>query len=210
MKENGMMDIFGNLRLCFNLLHRGGERQRHCRGGFRGRGRVLAFLREHDGISQREMAESLGIRAPSVSELLERLVDEGLVERRVNEADRRFLKVFLTEKGAKMADQVGHNRRQEADGLLEAFSGEERRQFAALLEKLVVALQERTALPDGDGELVHGHGHGGHCGCGGHGGHARGGCHCHADSGEAGRDGPEENGFCGCTRRHGRQEKTEV
>ena len=98
------MSIFGNLRVCSTLLHRSGGGQWHCRGGFHGRGRVLALLREHDGIGQGELAELLGIRAPSASELIERLAAEELVEKRVNEADRRSVKVFLTEKGGKLAD----------------------------------------------------------------------------------------------------------
>ena len=66
-------------------------------------------MREHDGIGQGELAELLGIRAPSASELIERLAAEELVEKRVNEADRRSVKVFLTEKGGKLADFVGRN-----------------------------------------------------------------------------------------------------
>ena len=107
--QDEAMSIFGNLRVCSTLLHRGGGGQRHCRGGFHGRGRVLALLREHDGIGQGELAELLGIRAPSASELIERLAAEELVEKRVNEADRRSVKVFLDGKGG----QAGGFRRQE-------------------------------------------------------------------------------------------------
>ena len=191
MQDREAMDIFGNLRLCFTLLHRGGERRRHCHGGFRGRGRMLAFLREHPGISQREMAESLGIRPPSASELLERLAAGGLVERRVNEADRRSLQVFLTEKGAKLADHVGRKRQREAAELLEGFSEAERAQLARLLEKLAVSLKKQTAFAGGDEEGEPGHG--GACGCGGHGG-----CFSHAAGEEREADGPEGN-----RRRHG-------
>ena len=133
MQDDALMAIFGNVRLCSRLLDRGDGRQRHCRGGFRGRGRLLALLREHDGISQRELADRLGIRAPSASELIERLAADGLVEKRLNVADRRVWQVFLTEKGMRLADVVGRNRREEADALLAAFSPEERAQLAALL-----------------------------------------------------------------------------
>lgn len=199
MQDREAMDIFGNLRLCFTLLHRSGERRRHCHGGFRGRGRVLAFLREHPGVSQREVAESLGIRPPSASELLERLAAEELVERRVNETDRRSLQVFLTEKGAKLADHVGRNRQREAAEWLEGFSEAERVQFAHLLEKLAVSLKKRTAFAGvEEGEEPD---HGDACGCGGHGGADHGGCCAHAAGEEREQDRPEGHRHrhgCGC------------
>lgn len=131
------------------------------------------------------------IRPPSASELLERLAAGGLVERRVNEADRRSLQVFLTEKGAKLADHVGRNRQREAAELLEGFSEAERAQLARLLEKLAVSLKKQTAFAGGDEEGEPGHG--GACGCGGHGG-----CFSHAAGEEREADGPEGN-----RRRHG-------
>lgn len=206
--QDEAMSIFGNLRVCSTLLHRGGGGQRHCRGGFHGRGRVLALLREHDGIGQGELAELLGIRAPSASELIERLAAEELVEKRVNEADRRSVKVFLTEKGGKLADFVGRNRRQEAGELLEGFSGEEKMQLARLLEKLALAMKERTGAAGGEGGFAHGHFHGGGCCGGGHGhgaGHGHG--HCHATGGCHAHAGQDEDGLHGghcCGRGHGR------
>lgn len=212
------MAIFGNVRLCSRLLERGDGRQRHCRGGFRGRGRLLALLREHEGISQRELADRLGIRAPSASELIERLAADGLVEKRLNAADRRVWQVFLTEKGVRLADVVGRNRREEADALLAAFSPDERVQLAVLLEKLAVSLASglegvSAGVPDVSaasfaGGGCCGHGHGGHGDCGGHGhgvgcrhggeadaaGVAGGGCCGHGGQGHAGFG---HGGHCG-------------
>lgn len=184
------MAIFGNVRLCSRLLERGDGRQRHCRGGFRGRGRLLTLLREHEGINQRELADRLGIRAPSASELIERLVADGLVEKRLNAADRRVWQLFLTEKGARLADVVGRNRREEADALLAVFSPDERVQLAALLEKLALSLaQERDGASDGvDDGVVAGFG----AGCCGHG---FGGGVCHGGEADAAAEGV--GGCCG-------------
>ena len=184
------MAIFGNVRLCSRLLERGDGRQRHCRGGFRGRGRLLTLLREHEGISQRELADRLGIRAPSASELIERLVADGLVEKRLNAADRRVWQLFLTEKGTRLADVVGRNRREEADALLAVFSPDERVQLAALLEKLALSLARgRDGASDGvaDG-VVAGFG----AGCCGHG---FGGGVCHEGEADAAAEGV--GGCCG-------------
>ena len=199
MQDDALMAIFGNVRLCSRLLDRGDGRQRHCRGGFRGRRRLLALLREHEGISQRELADRLGIRAPSASELIERLAADGLVEKRLNVADRRVWQVFLTEKGMRLADVVGRNRRMEADALLAAFSPEERAQLAALLEKLAVSLAGGlegvpAGVPEGvvagHGDGCCGHGHGG--GCCGHGGQG------HAGFGHGGHCGHGHGGHGGC------------
>ena len=160
---------------------------------------VICSTDEYHYQAWKALADRLGIRAPSASELIERLAADGLVEKRLNVADRRVWQVFLTEKGVRLADVVGRNRREEADALLAAFSPEERAQLAALLEKLAVSLAGGlegvpAGVPDGvvagHGDGCCGHGHGGGCrhgagadvaagvggGCCGHGGQGHGGC----------------------------------
>ena len=87
-------------RLLMHGLH---ERRGCARTAYSGQGRVLKLLRIKPEISQREMAEILGIRPQSLGETLNRLEAAGYIERRTREDDRRSLIVCLTEAGAEAA-----------------------------------------------------------------------------------------------------------
>lgn len=73
----------------------------------RGRGRVLSLLKQHDGVSTKEMASIMGIRVSSLNEVLGKMEKEGYVERFPSPDDRRVMLVWLTDKGreAKLPDQ---------------------------------------------------------------------------------------------------------
>lgn len=51
-----------------------------------------------DGMTQREIADSIGVEAPTLVPIIDKMVQEGLVERRQDEADRRNNRIFLTDK----------------------------------------------------------------------------------------------------------------
>ena len=105
-------------RLLMHGLH---ERRGCARTAYSGQGRVLKLLRIKPEISQREMAEILGIRPQSLGETLNRLEAAGYIERRIREDDRRSLIVCLTEAGAEAArDERGQSSGD--DGLFDCLS----------------------------------------------------------------------------------------
>jgi DNA-binding MarR family transcriptional regulator len=57
---------------------------------------VLTHLFRHDGITQSELAEWLEIERPTLGRLLDRLEENGWVERRTDSQDRRAKRVFLS------------------------------------------------------------------------------------------------------------------
>lgn len=65
----------------------------------RGRGRVLALLKQKDGVSTKDMATIMGIRVSSLNEVLGKMEKEGYVERTPSPDDRRVMLVWLTDKG---------------------------------------------------------------------------------------------------------------
>lgn len=60
---------------------------------------VLALLVLSDGRSQRELAEITHLRPPTVSVILKRMADEGMVEIKPSKTDMRVKYVYLTEYG---------------------------------------------------------------------------------------------------------------
>jgi DNA-binding MarR family transcriptional regulator len=62
--------------------------------------RVLVYLRGRRDVSLSALAEHIGLGLPSMSKMVDGLVDEGLVSRTEASADRRKLALCLTEAGA--------------------------------------------------------------------------------------------------------------
>ena len=60
---------------------------------------VVAHLAVQDNINQLELVKLTRLKAPTVSVLLRRLEEEGYVARTPDPADRRAVRVSLTEKG---------------------------------------------------------------------------------------------------------------
>lgn len=71
-----------------------------------GQPKVLDFLKDHDGISQKEIAQGCYIEAASLTSILNRMEEKGLIERRMLNGNRRTLHVFMTEEGKKKQQLV--------------------------------------------------------------------------------------------------------
>src|SRR6201986_780490 len=67
---------------------------------------VLFRLREQEGLSQVDLADVLELQPISLVRLLDRLVEHGLLERRHDPKDRRANRLFLTESGKQLVDDL--------------------------------------------------------------------------------------------------------
>lgn len=84
-----------------------------------------------------ELAEHLGTATASVTGMVDRLEERGLVERVRDEADRRVVHVAITEQGEQaMADTQAEFSRRFGE-VLEPLTAEERQEFARILGKIV-------------------------------------------------------------------------
>lgn len=97
---------------------------------------VLLLSRDRDGVSQVELASLLGIEAPTVARLLDRLAKDGWIERRAAANDRRVKTIHLLPKASgiiKKIDAVIFAMRKEA---MQGFSKAEISACANTLRKL--------------------------------------------------------------------------
>ena len=86
---------------------------------------VLGLLAYKDGLSQREIAEHLRIKPPTVNVTVQRLEKAGFLFRKADEKDQRVSRIYLTEKG-KQAKERGMKRVEENEKiLLDGFSDAE-------------------------------------------------------------------------------------
>src|ERR1700685_2002168 len=68
---------------------------------------VLARLDRFEGLKQSELAEMLDLQPISLTRLLDRLSESGLIERRADPPDRRAQRLFLTAAARPMLEQLG-------------------------------------------------------------------------------------------------------
>ena len=104
-------------------------------------GRFLSLLSENNGASSREMCELLDIRPSSLSELLTRMERERLIERTVDENDRRGSRITLSDSGNEAVARMASRRDDEAERLSACFTDEEAAQFCALCDRLSAYLE---------------------------------------------------------------------
>ena len=88
-----------------------------------GQPKVLDYLKDHDGAGQKDIARGCHIEPGTLTTILNRMEDAGLVERRMLNGNRRSLYVFLTGKGKEQLKLV-----------TEAFSGMEEEAFRGISE----------------------------------------------------------------------------
>jgi len=69
-------------------------------------GMILSRLWHDDGMSQRELAQTLQIAPPTASNTLQRMERAGWVERRRDAADQRMVRVYLTDKAKGLREEV--------------------------------------------------------------------------------------------------------
>lgn len=67
---------------------------------------ILLHLREQEGMTHAELAETCSVEGPTMSKALQRMEKAGLVARREDAADARVSRVYLTERGRALCDDV--------------------------------------------------------------------------------------------------------
>ena len=103
---------------------------------------VLGLLAYKDGLSQREIAEHLRIKPPTVNVTVQRLDKAGFLFRKADEKDQRVSRIYLTEKG-KQAKERGMKRVEENEKiLLDGFSDAELCLLRRFLEQITANIDK--------------------------------------------------------------------
>ena len=113
---------------------------------------VIVRIDRHEGLKQSELAEILDLQPITLTRLLDRLCDGGLIERRADPSDRRANRLFLTPAARPLLQRLA--------GLSEelmstALAGVDRSAVATMLSDLSVvkgnlrqAIQKRQAASE--------------------------------------------------------------
>lgn len=100
---------------------------------------ALAIVGASPGIDQHTLAGRLGLDASTTGGIVTRLVQRGLIVRRVGRVDRRARSLALTDAGRRLLEGVGPAVRAAQRRLLAPFAPAEREALVALLARLIEA-----------------------------------------------------------------------
>lgn len=94
-----------------------------------GQPKVLDYLKDHDGVSQKEIAAGCLIEAGSLTSILNRMEEKDLIERKILNGNRRTFHIFMTESGKKNQKLVEEAFKKIEKTALNGISEEEQKLF---------------------------------------------------------------------------------
>jgi len=66
----------------------------------------LREVAHNPGITQRDLAEKLNVSRPTLTVMLHKMEKAGLIDRRADESDQRFTRIYLGAEGASVHDEM--------------------------------------------------------------------------------------------------------
>ena len=103
---------------------------------------VLSQVQASPGLSQAQLASTIGIEGPTLARHLDRLCLEGLVARERDHHDRRIVRVALTPRGEKRWGELKDVRTRFDDRLTRNLGDEQVRALDAAIEEIHRALED--------------------------------------------------------------------
>lgn len=112
------------------------DRQAQDHGMTRAQWAVLAHLKWNDGVKQTTLAESLDIKPITLARHVDRLEQEGWIERRSDPDDRRAKRLFLTPKATPQLKQMRKLADKVRSRTLAGIDAEEEAQLLEILRRM--------------------------------------------------------------------------
>ncbi|MFM5884037.1 MAG: MarR family winged helix-turn-helix transcriptional regulator [Novosphingobium sp.] len=110
--------------------------------------RLLLILHVNEGENQGFYAERLEVEPISLTRMIDRMEDSGLVERHRDPADRRAWRLHLTDRSRDVIDQVRNCLVGLEDEMLVGLNTAQRAELANVLETIRVNFSNARALPE--------------------------------------------------------------
>ncbi len=112
---------------------------------------ILFVLWEEEGIKQSDLAEKLFIKPPTLARALTHMEQNGFIRRETDPDDKRMERVYLTDKGWTIRENIFEMWEKGETQLFAGFEPQERQSFRKLMERVYLNLFAYAAK--GDTEL---------------------------------------------------------
>ena len=108
--------------------------------------RTVARLKREPGMRQSELADLLEVEPITLSRMIDRLADSGMVCRKPDPNDRRAWNLYLTDKTDGLIRQLEVEARRVEDLAFTGLSEDERQMLAGLVERVRANLSRKEAV----------------------------------------------------------------
>ncbi|USS84597.1 MarR family transcriptional regulator [Fructilactobacillus myrtifloralis] len=109
---------------------------------FKGQNKILVALSEEENISQKDLADRLGISVQSVAEFVAKLLKKGYITKKKSPQDGRIQLVKLTDKGRKEAEKSLFY----IPPYLDYLSEDEQSQLLKIIDKLNLSIKNNLRV----------------------------------------------------------------
>ena len=99
--------------------------------------RAIHFINRNRGLKVNDLLDILGITKQSLNRVLRQLIEDGLVESRVGQKDRRERRLFLTEAGTELERALSDAQRQRMRAAYRAAGPDAVQGFRRVLEEIM-------------------------------------------------------------------------
>ena len=106
---------------------------------------MLSVIRHYDGTTIKEIANALGVSAPSASAMVDRLVEMGAVTREQNPLDRREVIVSMSREATEVTERIEEQILAGIAELIEKIGPDYARQWCCVYKEILDVIAEETA-----------------------------------------------------------------
>ena len=112
------------------------------KGLYFGQPPILKYLKDHKNATQKEIADSIHVSAPSVANSVKRMEESGLIMRVADKNDARCKNLKLTKKGEELSEYADKLFEVVDDASFEGFSDEEIDLVISFLERMTENIKQ--------------------------------------------------------------------
>lgn len=124
------IELLKLLNECAHYLH-------YKKPAYRGKSKVLHSLADEGAMPQNKLMKIMDVKAGSMSELLGKMENDGLIERKRDINDKRSVLVNITEHGIEQMEVFDEERKNHARETFEILGEDEKTQLADILQKML-------------------------------------------------------------------------
>ena len=108
--------------------------------------RAISAFRDTNSLSMKELANNIGVNLPTMTMMIDRLIQDGMAERDRDESDRRKVIVRLTAQGEKLKAKFLSQRRKTAQVLFAGLDNQDKQELLKCLEEACRILEKSQTM----------------------------------------------------------------
>ena len=111
---------------------------------------IFWVLKNYDGCTQLDICKLTQLKAPTVSLTLQKMEQIGFIRRTSDEDDKRNTRIFITEKGTEVQQEIERLLKETEEEFLKEFDESEKEVLKRLLIKMAYSIGIDCKFPKGD------------------------------------------------------------